>query len=41
MFDTRWNNRDGGWAKKGEKRGGREYIPPYGWIGYGLNVIDK
>ncbi len=41
MFDTRWNNRDGGWAKKGEKRGGRIYNPPYGWIGYGLNVTDK
>ena len=41
MFDTRWNNRDGGWARKGEKRGGREYDPPYGWIGYGLNVLNK
>ena len=41
MFDTRYNNDDSGWAKKGEKRGGREYDPPYGWYGYGLNVINK
>ena len=37
LFDHRWNNRDGGWGK-GEKRGGFDYIPPEGWIGYGLNV---
>ena len=32
--------KDGGWAGIGEKRGGEEYIPPIGWIGYGLKVID-
>ena len=41
MFDERYNNNDMGWAKKGEKRGGREYDPPKGWVGYGLNVINK
>ena len=41
MFDTQYNNNDDGWAKKGEKRGGRKYNPPYGWIGYGLNVRNK
>lgn len=41
MFDTRYNNDDRGWAKKGEKRGGREYDPPYGWSGYGLNVLNR
>ena len=38
MLDYRGNNKDGGWAGKGEKRGGEEYIPPYGWTGYGLKV---
>ena len=41
MFDIRYNNNDNGWAKKGEKRGGRDYDPPIGWIGYGLKVINK
>lgn len=41
LFDTRWNNRDGGWAKKGEMRGGRNYDPPIGWLGYGLKVSNK
>lgn len=41
MFDPRYNNNDKGWAKKGEKRGGRDYDPPIGWVGYGLNVINK
>ena len=40
MFDERYNNNDMGWAKKGEKRGGRDYDPPKGWVGYGLNVIN-
>ena len=34
------NNRDPGWGI-GEKRGGFDYIPPLGWIGYGLNVKGK
>ena len=41
MLDYRGNNRDGGWAGKGEKRGGEEYIPPIGWVGYGLNVLNN
>ena len=40
MLDHRGNNKDGGWAGKGAKRGGEEYIPPQGWIGYGLKVYD-
>ena len=40
MLDARGNNADGGWGK-GEKRGGEEYIPPEGWIGYGLKVLNK
>ena len=34
------NNITGDWAQ-GEKRGGRNYNPPNGWIGYGLNVLNK
>ena len=41
MFDSRGNNKDGGWAPLGEKRGGKDYFPPYGWIGHGLRVLDK
>ena len=40
MLDARGNNCDGGWGKN-EKRGGEPYIPPEGWIGYGLKVLDK
>ena len=45
MFDYRFNNRDPFWGQKGKYRGpmGRriEYYPPYGWIGFGLNVSGK
>jgi hypothetical protein len=34
------NNLEGKWAH-GENRGGRQYNPPDGWIGYGLNVLNK
>ena len=40
MLDPKGNNRDGGWAEMGEKRGGEDYIPPIGWTGYGLKVND-
>ena len=33
-------NRCIGWAV-GEKRGNKEYIPPIGWTGIGLKVIDE
>ena len=39
LLDNR-ENRTEGWAKK-EKCGGRTYIPPEGWIGIGLNILDK
>ena len=41
MLDYRGNNDDGGWAGEGEQRGGEDYIPPKGWIGYGLKVLNK
>ena len=41
MFDSKGNNDDSGWASDGEKRGGKEYFPPHGWIGHGLNVLNR
>ena len=41
LLDSKGNNKDGGWAKKGEMRGNKPYDPPLGWIGIGLKVIDK
>ena len=40
LFCGRGHNLIGKWAH-GESRGGRTYIPPDGWIGFGLNVINK
>jgi len=40
MFDSKGNNKDGGWGEN-ETRGGEPYIPPKGWIRYGLNVLGK
>jgi len=39
MLDKRGNRSDG-WGIN-EKRGNKPYDPPIGWIGIGLNVIDK
>ena len=39
MLDAK-GNRSTGWGI-GEKRGGYDYRPPMGWIGYGLNVRGK
>ena len=39
-LDNRGNNTDGGWAHN-ETRGGQKYIPPEGWKGYGLKVMDR
>ena len=39
MLDSRGNNKDGGWGIN-EKRGGFQYIPPIGWTGFGLRVLD-
>jgi hypothetical protein len=40
LFNGFGNNIEGKWAK-GENRGGRPYRPPEGWVGYGLNVLNK
>lgn len=39
MIDSRGNNRNGGWGFN-ELRGGNQYYPPEGWVGYGIRVVD-
>ena len=39
-LDNRGNNTNGGWGHN-ETRGGKKYIPPEGWKGYGLNVKGR
>ena len=39
MFDQDGDN-FGNWGID-EKRGGKDYIPPIGWMGYGLRVLDR
>ena len=38
-LDSR-GNKIKGWSI-GEKRGGIDYLPPMGWIGFGLKVLDR
>ena len=40
LLDSKGNNLNQGWGV-GEKRGGRPYYPPSGWLGYGLKVLGK
>ena len=40
MMDYRGNKYVNDWTI-GEQRGGEKYIPPTGWIGFGLKVKDK
>ena len=40
LFSGSGHNLTGKWAHN-ENRGGRPYNPPDGWIGFGLNVINK
>lgn len=39
MIDSRGNNKNGGWGFN-EIRGGNQYYPPEGWVGYGIRVVD-
>jgi len=39
LLDHRGNRKEG-WSI-GEKRGNMDYDPPLGWIGNGLNVLNK
>ena len=40
LLDHKGDNKNQGWGYN-ETRGGRPYIPPKGWIGYGLKVWGK
>ena len=40
MLESKANNNDEGWGHN-EKRGGKVYYPPIGWVGYGLNIAGK
>ena len=40
LFCGSGHNLEGKWAH-GKNRGGRSYNPPDGWIGFGLNVLNK
>ena len=40
LLDSKGDNKNQGWGVN-EKRGGRPYYPPIGWIGYGLKVLGK
>ena len=39
-MDSLGNNKDGGWGIN-ESRGGLPYLPPLGWYGYGLRVLNR
>ena len=39
MLYPKEDNKKDKWAK-GEKRGGEDYIPPYGWIKYAIKIDD-
>ena len=41
IFDSRYNNKDDDKWGIDEIRGKEKYIPPKGWIGFGLNVEDN
>ena len=41
IFDSRYNNKDDDKCGVDEIRGKEKYIPPKGWIGFGLNVEDN
>ena len=40
MMDSLGNNKDGGWGIN-QIRGGLPYLPPLGWYGYGLRVLNR
>ena len=41
IFDSRFNNKDDKKWGQNENRGKEKYIPPKGWMGFGLNVEDN
>ena len=41
LFNMEFSKDKNDWPEKNLKRGGRQYFPPYGWIGIALNIKDK
>ena len=41
IFEVEFNRNVDSWEKKNFKRGGEKYIPPYGWKGFALKVLNK
>ena len=41
FFEIKFNRNVNSWEKSNFKRGGEKYIPPYGWKGFALRVLNK
>ena len=41
IFEPKYNITDINWVRKGGLRGGQKYIPPIGFLGYSLNILNK
>ena len=41
FFEKEFNREKNSWSKKNLKRGGEKYIPPFGWKGFALKVLNK
>ena len=41
FFENKFNRDINDWEKENLIRGGEKYIPPYGWKGYALKVLNK
>ena len=41
LLDQRFNKELGTWNRSNTKRGNELYDPPHGWLGFGLNVLNK
>ena len=40
FFENKFNKDKNSWKKKDQIRGGEKYIPPIGWKGFGLKVLN-
>ena len=41
LLDSRYNKELGTWNRSNTNRGNELYDPPHGWLGFGLNVLNK
>ena len=41
IFNSEFSKDKNDWPRRNLIRGGRQYYPPYGWIGLGLNIKNK